>query len=61
MIRRHPHVFAVSDADTPGAVKAQWDEIKSQEKRERAERRARAGYVEPDNGLLGSVQRSFPR
>ncbi|MCD2171386.1 nucleoside triphosphate pyrophosphohydrolase [Rhizobium sp. C4] len=60
MIRRHPHVFAVSDAETPGAVKAQWDEIKTEEKRERAERRARAGYVEPDNGLLGSVQRSFP-
>ncbi len=60
MIRRHPHVFAVSDADTPGAVKAQWDEIKAEEKRERAERRAKAGYVEPNNGLLGSVQRSFP-
>ena len=60
MIRRHPHVFAVSDADTPGAVKAQWDEIKSEEKRERAERRAKAGYVEPKAGLLGSVQRSFP-
>ncbi|WP_354555898.1 nucleoside triphosphate pyrophosphohydrolase [Rhizobium aquaticum] len=60
MIRRHPHVFAVSDADTPGAVKAQWDEIKAEEKRERAERRGKAGYVEQDNGLLGSVQRSFP-
>ncbi|HWU64868.1 MAG TPA: nucleoside triphosphate pyrophosphohydrolase [Ensifer sp.] len=60
MIRRHPHVFAVSDADTPGAVRAQWDEIKAEEKRERAERRAKAGYVEPNNGLLGSVQRSFP-
>ena len=60
MIRRHPHVFALSDADTPGAVKVQWDEIKAEEKRERAERRAKAGYVEPNNGLLGSVQRSFP-
>lgn len=60
MIRRHPHVFAVSDADTPGAVKAQWDEIKAEEKRERADRRAKAGYVEPNQGLLGSVQRSFP-
>jgi nucleoside triphosphate diphosphatase len=60
MIRRHPHVFAVSDADTPGAVKEQWDDIKAEEKRERAERRAKAGYVEPNQGLLGSVQRSFP-
>ncbi|MBC7084707.1 MAG: MazG family protein, partial [Firmicutes bacterium] len=40
MIRRHPHVFAVSDAATPDAVKLQWDEIKRQEKQERAERHA---------------------
>ncbi len=33
MIRRHPHVFARSDADTPEAVKTQWSEIKAVEKR----------------------------
>jgi ATP diphosphatase len=61
MIRRHPHVFARSDADTPDAVKKQWDEIKQAEKRERAERRARRGVTEDFNaGFLGSVQRSFP-
>ncbi len=62
MIRRHPHVFAVSDADTPESVKAQWDEIKRQEKRERAERRALRGTAEQDvkAGHLGDVQRSFP-
>ena len=61
MIRRHPHVFAVSDAATPDAVKIQWDEIKSAEKRERAERRARRGIPEDFKaGHLGSVQRSFP-
>jgi ATP diphosphatase len=67
MIRRHPHVFAVSDASTPEAVKLQWDEIKRLEKQERTERRAaRAAAVDqstPDDpkvGLLGSVQRSFP-
>ncbi|PPJ46669.1 nucleoside triphosphate pyrophosphohydrolase [Rhizobium sp. KAs_5_22] len=67
MIRRHPHVFAVSDASTPDAVKLQWDEIKRQEKQERAERhaaRAKAsGKPMPDDpkaGFLGSVQRSFP-
>jgi ATP diphosphatase len=61
MIRRHPHVFAVSDAATPNAVKIQWDEIKSAEKRERAERRARRGITEDFKaGHLGSVQRSFP-
>ncbi|PCK81238.1 nucleoside triphosphate pyrophosphohydrolase [Rhizobium sophoriradicis] len=61
MIRRHPHVFARSEADTPDAVKIQWDEIKQAEKRERAERRSRRGITEDFNGgFLGSVQRSFP-
>ncbi|MEF0942338.1 nucleoside triphosphate pyrophosphohydrolase [Rhizobium sp. BR 362] len=61
MIRRHPHVFAVSGADTPDAVKVQWEEIKAEEKRERAERRARRGISEDfKTGLLGSVQRTFP-
>lgn len=61
MIRRHPHVFSRSDADTPEAVKLQWDEIKQAEKRERRERRARRGLTEDGGGgHLGSVQRSFP-
>ncbi len=61
MIRRHPHVFAVSDAATPDAVKVQWDQIKAEEKRDRAERRARRGITEDFKaGFLGSVQRSFP-
>ena len=61
MIRRHPHVFAVSGADTPDAVKVQWEEIKAEEKRERAERRARRGISEDfKTGFLGSVQRTFP-
>ncbi len=61
MIRRHPHVFARSDADTPELVKKQWDEIKQAEKHERAERRARRGVSEDFRaGFLGSVQRSFP-
>ncbi|AIC27222.1 nucleoside triphosphate pyrophosphohydrolase [Rhizobium etli bv. mimosae str. IE4771] len=61
MIRRHPHVFARSEADTPDAVKIQWDEIKQAEKRERAERRSRRGITEDfKSGFLGPVQRSFP-
>ncbi len=61
MIRRHPHVFARSDDLTPEAVKLQWDEIKAEEKRERAERRARGGITEDFKaGFLGSVQRSQP-
>ncbi len=61
MIRRHPHVFATSGADTPGLVKAQWDEIKAEEKRERAERRARQGVTEDFKaGFLGAVHRAQP-
>lgn len=61
MIRRHPHVFARSDADTPEAVKLQWDAIKAQEKRDRAERRLARGITEDFKaGHLGGVQRSQP-
>lgn len=61
MIRRHPHVFARSDADTPEAVKLQWDEIKQAEKADRKARRLRRGLLqEAMSGHLGSVQRSFP-
>ena len=61
MIRRHPHVFARSGADTPDAVKVQWDEIKAEEKRERAERRLKRGITEDFKaGHLGGVQRSQP-
>ncbi|WP_284758378.1 nucleoside triphosphate pyrophosphohydrolase [Agrobacterium sp. fls2-241-TYG-188a] len=61
MIRRHPHVFAASDADTPETVKVQWDEIKAQEKRDRAMRRAAGGISEDFKaGFLGSVHRTQP-
>lgn len=32
LVRRHPHVFATSEAATPDAVLRQWDEIKRTEK-----------------------------
>ena len=61
MIRRHPHVFERSEADTPERVKAQWSEIKEEEKRERRDRRQRRGLPADANaGHLGTVQRSFP-
>ncbi len=61
MIRRHPHVFAVSAADTAESVKIQWDVIKAQEKRERAERRAKRGLGDDfKTGFLGSIQRTQP-
>ena len=60
MIRRHPHVFARSDADTPEAVKLQWEEIKQAEKADRRQRRLRRGLPQEHSGHLASVQRSFP-
>jgi ATP diphosphatase len=67
MIRRHPHVFDRSEADTPEAVKLQWDAIKQEEKRERADRRAaRVARGEAEvaeefkAGLLGAVHRHQP-
>jgi ATP diphosphatase len=61
MIRRHPHVFAVSEADDPAKVKKQWNEIKAEEKRERAERRSKRGISEDFKaGHLAAVHRAQP-
>lgn len=61
MIRRHPHVFERSEADTPDKVKAQWAEIKAEEKAERRERRAARGLPQVETpGQLTSVPRALP-
>ncbi|MEX3009035.1 nucleoside triphosphate pyrophosphohydrolase [Hoeflea sp. TYP-13] len=61
MIRRHPHVFAGSNADTPEGVKLQWEDIKAAEKAERAERRRQHGRTEQEaTGLLDGVSRALP-
>ncbi len=31
LVRRHPHVFADGQADTPGAVRKRWEEIKTEQ------------------------------
>jgi len=31
LVRRHPHVFAYGTADTPGAVKQRWEELKTEQ------------------------------
>jgi len=51
LIRRHPHVFAAGDAQTPDQVLARWDEIKGQEMREKGE---------TPKGRLDGVQRALP-
>lgn len=61
MIRRHPHVFGDAEARDVGMVKGQWEAIKREEKRERAERRAQAGIsAETQASLLDHVPVNLP-
>lgn len=50
MVRRHPHVFGESRADTPEAVLKQWAEIKKAEKKGR----------EKETGYLAGVPEVLP-
>src|ERR1700719_3238984 len=59
MIRRHPHVFVDKDGQlTPSDVKGAWERIKSEEKAERAARRA--AEEAPHRSLLASVKAGQP-
>ena len=66
LVRRHPHVFhpnkvfGEAAASSPGAVAAQWNEIKAREKATRAQRRARAGLMEKPPSLLDGVPLGLP-
>lgn len=52
LVRRHPHVFADGEAETPEDVKVRWDEIKQREKDEKGTPRA--------TSILGDVPRALP-
>ena len=54
LIRRHPHVFADSSAESSEAVLTQWEEIK------RAERAAKGESGVTPTSLLDGVARAFP-
>lgn len=51
LIRRHPHIFATTVADTPDEVLKNWDAIKKQEKADKGQ---------APQGLLDSVNRAQP-
>src|ERR1700731_4360701 len=60
MIRRHPHVFADKDGKlTPAHVKGVWDQIKAEEKAERAARRPPEGTA-PHKAWLSGVKGGQP-
>jgi len=55
MVRRHPHVFAGHDADTPEKVLRTWESMKQ------AERRAKsAGSAPESESMLDGVSKSLP-
>jgi ATP diphosphatase len=59
MIRRHPHVFADKDGNlTPGHVKGVWEQIKTEEKAERAARRP--SVASEHKSLLSGVKSGQP-
>ena len=49
MIRRHPHVFGDSHADSPDAVRQQWEEIKKGEKADT-----------PETSILDTIPSGLP-
>jgi nucleoside triphosphate diphosphatase len=59
MIRRHPHVFGEKRQWTPDEVKASWNRIKAEEKRERAIRRGEPGEGAPTS-VLDGVSSALP-
>jgi ATP diphosphatase len=60
MLRRHPHVFGDARADAPEAVKDQWEVIKAEESRQRAERRASNGLAADNERILDAVPVTLP-
>ena len=55
LIRRHPHVFGSERAENPQAVKGLWEEIKAQEKQEKA-----ASGRPAEQGALAGVPVGLP-
>lgn len=61
MIRRHPHVFGDAEARSSGMAKGMWNRIKTEEKAERAAKRASAGQTEGVKpSFLDDVPRTLP-
>jgi MazG family protein len=57
MVRRHPHVFAGHDADTPEQVLRTWESMKQQERRAKG---AAAGTAPESESMLDGVSKSLP-
>jgi XTP/dITP diphosphohydrolase len=53
LVRRHPHVFADVPVSGPDEVTRNWDDIKREEKRVKAERAGVAAAADPPSALDG--------
>jgi XTP/dITP diphosphohydrolase len=60
LVRRHPHVFGDVTVSGADEVKRNWDEIKREEKKAQAERRAGAGASEAVPSVLDGVPFAQP-
>ncbi len=60
LIRRHPHIFGDLDLSDAAAVKERWDEIKAEEKAERAAKRSANGEAVEPGSLLADVPVALP-
>src|ERR1700724_2247150 len=61
LVDRHPHVFGEVKADTPAEVLRNWEALKSEEKKKRAEATDEPGPVEGDEqSVLSGVSSKMP-
>jgi nucleoside triphosphate diphosphatase len=60
MIRRHPHVFGDKKGISAEQVKLLWQDIKTQEKAERAASRKKAGLPDEPTSIISGVRTTQP-
>ncbi len=60
MIRRHPHVFADASGHTATAVRGLWEDIKAQERADKAGRKDTAGEAASPTSALDGVPVALP-
>jgi uncharacterized protein YabN with tetrapyrrole methylase and pyrophosphatase domain len=60
LVARHPHVFGDVKADTPGEVVRNWQALKAEEKKKRAEESGKTGEEEHPDSVLHGVSSAMP-
>jgi MazG family protein len=60
LVDRHPHVFGDVKADTPSEVLRNWETIKAEEKKKRAEAQGKAADADTPKSVLDGVSSAMP-